>query len=67
MVNRIWHYHFGQGLVNTPSDFGFNGGRPSHPQLLDYLATEFIRTGWRPEGDSSADHVVARLSAVEPV
>jgi hypothetical protein len=49
MVNRIWHYHFGQGLVKTPSDFGFNGGEPSHPQLLDYLATEFIKSGWRPK------------------
>ncbi len=49
LVNRIWHHHFGQGLVNTPSDFGFNGGRPSHPELLDYLATRFIDAGWRPK------------------
>jgi Protein of unknown function (DUF1553)/Protein of unknown function (DUF1549)/Planctomycete cytochrome C len=49
MVNRIWHYHFGRGLVATPSDFGFGGGRPSHPELLDYLATQFMSAGWRPK------------------
>jgi hypothetical protein len=46
MVNRLWHYHFGRGIVETPSDFGHNGGRPSHPQLLDWLAEELIRSGW---------------------
>jgi len=46
MVNRLWHYHFGVGLVDTPNDFGFNGGRPSHPELLDSLASELIRSGW---------------------
>jgi hypothetical protein len=47
IANRLWTYHFGAGLVPTPSDFGFNGGRPSHPELLDWLASELARGGWR--------------------
>jgi hypothetical protein len=46
MVNRIWHYHFGRGIVSTPSNFGRMGTMPSHPELLDWLATEFVREGW---------------------
>jgi hypothetical protein len=46
MMNRLWHYHFGQGLVKTPSDLGFSGGEASHPGLLDWLAAEFREQGW---------------------
>ncbi|MDE2928031.1 MAG: DUF1553 domain-containing protein [Acidobacteriota bacterium] len=46
MVNRVWHYLFGRGLVENPNDLGFNGGQPTHPELLDWLAGEFIRGGW---------------------
>ena len=46
MVNRIWQHHFGRGIVSTPSNFGRLGRRPSHPELLDWLATEFVRAGW---------------------
>jgi hypothetical protein len=46
MANRIWQYHFGRGIVATPSDFGAQGERPTHPELLDYLASEFVSRGW---------------------
>ncbi len=46
MANRIWHHHFGAGLVATPGDLGANGAQPSHPELLDWLATRLMREGW---------------------
>jgi len=46
LVNRVWQKHFGAGLVDTPSDFGKMGSAPTHPQLLDWLASEFVRQGW---------------------
>ena len=60
IVNRVWQHHFGQGLVNTPNDFGKNGSRPTHPQLLDWLATEF-----RDDGQSFKKlHKMIMLSSV---
>ena len=46
MVNRIWHYNFGTGIVSTPGDFGRMGARPTHPELLDYLSANFVENGW---------------------
>jgi cytochrome c553 len=47
VVNRLWQHHLGRGIVGTPSDFGAQGERPTHPELLDFLATELIKNGWR--------------------
>jgi hypothetical protein len=46
MVNRVWQHHFGRGLVGSPGDFGMKGDAPTHPELLDWLAGEFVRGGW---------------------
>jgi len=59
MVNRIWQHHFGQGIVRTPSDFGKNGERPLHPELLDWLAVRFVESGW----DIKAMHRLMLLSS----
>ncbi len=47
LANRIWHYHFGRGIVSTPSNFGRSGDAPTHPELLDWLASELVTGGWR--------------------
>ncbi len=46
LVNRIWQHHFGRGIVATPSNFGLRGARPTHPELLDFLARRFVASGW---------------------
>ena len=46
IANRVWQYHFGEAIVSTPNDFGLNGATPTHPELLDWLATELIDSGW---------------------
>ncbi len=50
IVNRLWHFHFGRGIVATPSDFGMMGERPTHPELLDWLTSEFVDQGWSLKG-----------------
>ncbi len=59
MVNRIWQHHFGEGLIRTANDFGQRGDRPSHPELLDFLAARFVQSGW----SLKAMHRLIMLSA----
>ena len=47
LANRVWHYHFGAGIVDTPSDFGHMGSRPTHPELLDWLARQLLQNDWK--------------------
>ena len=60
MVNRIWQWHFGEGIVTTPNNFGETGARPTHPELLDFLARHFVRSGWSVK----AMHRLMMLSSV---
>ncbi len=60
MVNRIWQHHFSEGLVRTSTNFGFRGERPSHPELLDYLAGRFVASRW----SIKAMHRLILLSSV---
>ena len=60
MVNRIWQWHFGEGIVRSPSNFGETGARPTHPDLLDFLAQHFVRSGW----SIKAMHRLMMLSSV---
>ena len=63
-VNRLWQHHFGRGLVSSPNNFGFNGQKPSHPELLDWLADEFVRGGWKSKRLHYLDDDVASLPAI---
>ncbi len=60
MVNRLWQHHFGEGLVRTPNNFGERGERPTHPELLDFLAARFVESGWSVK----AMHRLIMLSSV---
>lgn len=80
LVNRLWHYHFGAGLVATPNDFGVNGAEPSHPELLDMLANSLVVGGWQwkplhrqlvtssvyRQSSQASDAMLARANRVDP-
>lgn len=70
MMNRLWHYHFGRGIVATPNDFGRNGQQPTHPALLDWLATEFVARGWSLKAMHKLmvlSNTYQQASAIDPV
>ncbi|MCE9560930.1 MAG: PSD1 and planctomycete cytochrome C domain-containing protein [Planctomycetes bacterium] len=71
-MNRLWHHHFGRGIVSTPGNLGKSGASPTHPELLDYLASEFIKGGWKLKAmhrlivTSTAYRQTARPAATTP-
>ena len=65
LVNRLWQHHFGRGLVATPNDFGTRGEAPSHPELLDFLATRFVESGWSIKAMHRLIVALAHLAARE--
>jgi hypothetical protein len=69
MVNRVWGYHFGRGIVSTPNDFGRMGARPSNPELLDWLANRFVEGGWKlkPMHRMILLSIAYRQSSVSPI
>jgi hypothetical protein len=73
MVNRVWRWHFGRGLVGSTDNFGQLGERPSHPELLDWLATAFVESGWSLKAlhrlilDSSVYQMSAHIEAASPL
>ena len=64
VVNRLWQAHFGTGFVETASDFGFNGGKPSHPGVARLAGQRDRRAGLEPQGDAPADPEFGRVPAV---